>query len=359
MIVVRVQSNLAVPGGFDTVRIVVNHAGREVQSHSLSLVGGRYALPLQVGLLSPSGGGAEVGISAIAERAGQPVVRAEAITTFIKGRSLVLDMFLAAECAGFDCKDPGKTCAAGPLCIDRMRPASALPAFDPRDAGGDGTVSRGDSSAEDVSGASDTSDGGTTPDLKAEVPRDTSDGPGENGDAPPEATGQDLPSDASDGGVDTVDAGEIVGQSCTLVGTFPTAAVTVRIAPGDNAFKHIDCGPRSIELTAMFAGFDLSLGQVTIDVPPALQDLRGKTVSLRVTGVPAPQSGFLSFTIYTEFSFDVLSPNMQAADFGVTRTFEPSRLTPAELMTLRKILIDIRDTSSYVGKITIDNFEIR
>jgi uncharacterized membrane protein YgcG len=130
MLVVRVQSNLAVPDALDTVRVVVTHGGKDIQNLPFPLTGGTHKLPLLVGLLSPSGGGADVAITVTGLKARVPIVSEDAITSFIKGKSLVLDIFLAAECVAFDCQDPNKTCTVGQVCVDKKRVASTLPVFE-------------------------------------------------------------------------------------------------------------------------------------------------------------------------------------------------------------------------------------
>jgi hypothetical protein len=193
MLVVRVQSNLSVPDALDTVRLVVRHAGKEIQSLPFPLTGGTRTLPLEIGLLSPSGGGTDVGITVSALLARNVVVSEEAITSFIKGKSLVLDMYLAAECVAFDCKDPNKTCTVGQVCIDRQRPAEKLPVFvphpAPNDAGGDRVDAKdGPSGADARDGAAAGADGGgvagtggVTPtdagDAMSDVKADAMDGP--------------------------------------------------------------------------------------------------------------------------------------------------------------------------------------
>jgi hypothetical protein len=130
MLVVRVQSNLDVPDALDTVRVVVKHAGKEIQNLPFPLVNGTHKLPLEVGLLSPSGGGTGVGITVTGVKGQTAVVSEDAVTSFIKGKSLVLEMYLAAECVAFDCNDPTKTCTRGQVCIDRTRPPETLPIFE-------------------------------------------------------------------------------------------------------------------------------------------------------------------------------------------------------------------------------------
>ena len=153
MLVVRVESDLAIPDVMDSVRVVVTHGGQQLQSLPFSLKPGTHVLPLQVGLLSPSGGGADVEIDVSGSLGATFVVSQDAVTSFVKGKSLVLDMFLAAECVGFDCHDPNKTCTKGQICVDKQRIADTLPPFDPHpasDAASDGPGgSRGDGDAGD------------------------------------------------------------------------------------------------------------------------------------------------------------------------------------------------------------------
>ena len=107
------SSDLTVPDAMDGVRVVVTHAGKQLQSLPFSLVSGTHTLPLQVGLLSPSGGGADVEIDVTGSLGSTFVVEQTAVTGFVKNKSVVLDIFLAAACVGFDCHDPDKTCTQG------------------------------------------------------------------------------------------------------------------------------------------------------------------------------------------------------------------------------------------------------
>jgi hypothetical protein len=158
MIVVRVESDLAVPAAMDSVRIVVSHAGKPLQSLPFSLKPGANRLPLDVGLLSPSGGGDDVEVEVRGSLGSTFVVAQDAVTSFVEGRSVVLEMFLAAECVSFDCHDPNKTCTRGEVCVDKNRRGPTLPPFDPnapngpsdagaRDGGTAGAVEPGDALA--------------------------------------------------------------------------------------------------------------------------------------------------------------------------------------------------------------------
>jgi len=136
MLVVRVESNIAVPSDMDSVRVVVSHAGKQLQSLPFPLASGIHKLPLEVGLLSTSGGGSDVAITVSGLHGTSSLVSQDAVTGFIKGKSLVLDMYLAAECEAFDCQDPNKTCTQGQRCIEKTRAAVTLPDFDPHGAPG-------------------------------------------------------------------------------------------------------------------------------------------------------------------------------------------------------------------------------
>jgi hypothetical protein len=131
MLVVRVESNLVVPDALDSIRVVVTHAGKEIQSLPFALATGTHKLPLQIGLLSPSGGGMDVEIAVTGILGKSVVVTQDAITSFVKDKSLALDMFLAAECVNFDCHDPSLTCTKGQVCVSVTRIAANLPTFDP------------------------------------------------------------------------------------------------------------------------------------------------------------------------------------------------------------------------------------
>jgi hypothetical protein len=178
MLVVRVQSNLAVPSALDTVRLLVRHSGKDIQNVPFPLTGNTRTLPLELGLLSPSGGGMDVGITVVGERGGKEVVSEKAITSFVKGKSLVIDMYLAAECVAYDCMDPNKTCTVGQVCIDIQRVASTLPEFVPHgktDAGAG--VDAKDGGGAGTTGAAGTGAGGAAGEPVDAAKPDASDGP--------------------------------------------------------------------------------------------------------------------------------------------------------------------------------------
>jgi hypothetical protein len=182
MLVVRIDSDLAIPDAMDSVRVVVTHAGKTLQSLPFSLKAGTNTLPLQVGLLSPSGGGADVEVQVSGSLGPTFVVGQEAITSFVRGKSVVLEMFLAAECEGFDCHDPNKTCTKGQLCVDKTRVAGTLPPFDPhptRDAAAAGAGGAGGDAADGPRrGPNDGTGGGTAGSVEAGPARD---GPADRG----------------------------------------------------------------------------------------------------------------------------------------------------------------------------------
>ena len=187
MLVVRVESDLAVPAAMDSVHVVVTHAGHELQNLQFSLKPGAHVLPLQVGLLSPSGGSADVEIDVSGSLGATFVVGQDAVTSFVKGKSLVVDMFLAAACVGFDCDDPNKTCTKGQACVAKDRAADMLPAFDPHPphaasdaaaggaggSSGDGDAADGPTSTDGARrGDSAAGSGGVVVEAGAEAPAD-------------------------------------------------------------------------------------------------------------------------------------------------------------------------------------------
>jgi hypothetical protein len=164
MLVVRVDSDLAIPSAMDSVRVVVLHAGQPIQDLSFTLGPKGHALPLKVGLLSPSGDGADLEIDVTGSLDATFVVGQTAVTGFVKNRSVVLDIFLAAACVGFDCHDPAKTCTRGQECVDELRPPATLPAFvstpPPYYAGVDGAAGDADGAADGFSGGGGSSSRG-------------------------------------------------------------------------------------------------------------------------------------------------------------------------------------------------------
>jgi hypothetical protein len=165
----------------DSVRVVVAHAGKTLQSLPFTLRDGPSSLPIDVGLLSSSGGGADVEVDVSGFLGSTFVVSQDAVTSFVRGESLLLEMFLAADCVAFQCPDPNQTCTKGQVCISKTRIPSALPAFEahpPDAAPSEAGDARDDAPADGAGGTAGGAAGGTgtagasAPDASVEAPAD-------------------------------------------------------------------------------------------------------------------------------------------------------------------------------------------
>ncbi|MDQ3034518.1 MAG: hypothetical protein M3Y87_19065 [Myxococcota bacterium] len=110
-LLVVVDSDLAVPAGLDAVRVEVSGAMSASASGSLTGAAGT-PLPRTVGLVHRGVGLGPIEVNVIGTSGGAEVIRARAITSFIRGRTLVLPIMLARTCAGVTC-GAGQTCSGG------------------------------------------------------------------------------------------------------------------------------------------------------------------------------------------------------------------------------------------------------
>ena len=267
MLVVEVGTNLAIPSQLDKIDLAIT-AGGKTQHTPYSLVGG-YSIPIQVGIVEASDGIGTIAVVATGYLNGAPVVNEDAIVSFIEGKSMMLKLFLAAECRDNPCKDPNQTCTTGGVCRSKTFTPNELTVFEPSlaskrrdasqampaDAPGDspvwGEVSI-DGGAIDVRQDNDTAavkydalaaipDGPATPDTYADAPLPTPDAPNAATDGQ-DARGDLLPAstdvrDASlDTPVDTSDAGYTLGEvqagSCSVSGQPKQAGIVCRPAIG-------------------------------------------------------------------------------------------------------------------------------
>lgn len=98
-----------------------------------------------------------------AECAPAHVVERRALTGFVEGQTLRLDMFLAAECVNVTCMNPLLSCRPNRGCVPETDTAGTVSVFDPgAPLGIDGGARRDAPAAADIV---DASDGGTSPDA--------------------------------------------------------------------------------------------------------------------------------------------------------------------------------------------------
>ncbi|HEY8431592.1 MAG TPA: hypothetical protein VIL20_24600, partial [Sandaracinaceae bacterium] len=119
-ILVVVDSDLPVPSALDGVRVEVS--GAETMTAEGSLRSGG-ALPRTVGVVHRGGSLGPVEIRAVGTLGGAEVVSALARTSFLRGRTLVLPLFLSRACRGVSCGD-GETCLAGRCASAEVDPQS-------------------------------------------------------------------------------------------------------------------------------------------------------------------------------------------------------------------------------------------
>jgi formylglycine-generating enzyme required for sulfatase activity len=128
-LVVEVGSNLAVSGELDKVDLAVT-SNAKTQHTPYSLVSD-YKLPLFVGVVEAGSAEGIIEIVATGYLNGAPIVNETADLNFVEGQSMLLKLFLAAECRGNPCTDPATTCTTGGICRNKTFTPSDLTPFDP------------------------------------------------------------------------------------------------------------------------------------------------------------------------------------------------------------------------------------
>lgn len=127
-LLVVIDSNLAVPGELDEVRVFVDG-----QSATGSLAGPRsLALPRTVGIVHTGGALGPVEVRTVGYAGGTPIVERIARTNFVEGKTLVLPMFLDGRCRlriGEMACPTGETCVEG-RCESSLVPPATLAEYD-------------------------------------------------------------------------------------------------------------------------------------------------------------------------------------------------------------------------------------
>ena len=147
-LVVEVGSNLAVPVELDKVDLAITSNGT-TQHTPYSLVSD-YQLPVLVGIVEASDGAGTITIVATGYLNNSPIVAETASLSFVEGKSMLLKLFLAAECRMDPCTDdPTTTCTKGGVCVSKVRTPSELTPYVPAlPASTGGIVGRPDSGAD-------------------------------------------------------------------------------------------------------------------------------------------------------------------------------------------------------------------
>jgi len=134
-LVVVVQSDMTIPDEFNGFRVVVTGHDGDVATDRYFFLGeepGKVLLPADFGVM-PRGGDASrrVTVEVWATESGADLFSTRAITGFVEGKTLRLDMFLARRCLSEakECK-PNETCRVQGCVPPEIDPAE-LPEFDP------------------------------------------------------------------------------------------------------------------------------------------------------------------------------------------------------------------------------------
>jgi len=104
MLVVEVDSNLAVPGELDKVDVAIAANGG-VQHTPFSLIKD-FTLPLYVGAVEMSGGTGNLTIVAAGYLGPSSIVNETAIVGFVEGKSMLLKLFLRANASTIRAPNP-------------------------------------------------------------------------------------------------------------------------------------------------------------------------------------------------------------------------------------------------------------
>lgn len=141
-ILVSLATDLAVPAELDQLRVrVTSESGQERFAKTYDAL--RAVLPLSLGLLP--GGDKAVAFRVVADgiSAGEVVVTRSALTSFVPGQSLMLNLDLLRVCRRVTCS-AGQTCGGGGACgPDKVDPKTLPKLGATRDAGGGDTVADG------------------------------------------------------------------------------------------------------------------------------------------------------------------------------------------------------------------------
>lgn len=133
-LVVVVNSDMAVPDEFDGFRVIVKGNDGDVATDRYFFIGkesGKVLLPADFGLIPKDGDASRhVNVEIFAQASGADLFSTRAITGFVEGKTLRLDMFLARRCLSEAkaCK-PNETCRTNGCEPAEIDPGS-LPEFD-------------------------------------------------------------------------------------------------------------------------------------------------------------------------------------------------------------------------------------
>lgn len=195
-LVVVVDSDLAVPGALDEIRVRATGPDGDTQSAGASLGEGESPLPRSLVLHHEGGALGTFAVSVEGLHNGTSVLVRAAQVSFLSGKSLVLPLHLVSACVGQECAE-GETCTeqgCQPVAIDAQQlspwqgekprlDGSSVPVGDggsepepdldggEADAGDDSGVDRSDASLEPEAGQADAGADAAAPDATMCMPR--------------------------------------------------------------------------------------------------------------------------------------------------------------------------------------------
>ena len=163
-LVVQVDSNLVVRAELDKVELTVTANGK-TQYVPCSLISD-CKLPWDVGVVEATAGTGSIEIIANGYLNGSAIVNETAVLSFVEGQSMLLKLFLAAECRDNPCAaDTTKTCTTGGTCVPVTRTPSDLTPYTAGAAGETGGISgRGGASNGGLGGVGGSADAGVLAD---------------------------------------------------------------------------------------------------------------------------------------------------------------------------------------------------
>jgi len=121
----------------DKVEVTVTANGKTPQYLPCSLISD-CKLPWEVGVVEATSGAGSIEIVATGYLNGLPIVSETADLSFVEGKSMLLKLFLAAECPSQSLHEYRATCTRGGTCVDKVRKPTDLTPFVPSTVGGTG-----------------------------------------------------------------------------------------------------------------------------------------------------------------------------------------------------------------------------
>jgi hypothetical protein len=146
------------------------------------------------------------------------------------------------------------------------------------------------------------------------------------------------------------------GTSGARLGTMQAAAQSVTVS----TVNHY-CGQHALEITTAFSGSsgNTTTAEVLIDLAANQQNLSGKMLTIHVSALPEPKpTTYMAVTLITSAGSMTLTPTIKP----LTSDWQTeSYKVPTAMATTMVSSIDIQifDTNNYLGKIYIDDLDIR